>query len=163
MTQKKGRKHVAIPQQQIKTNVDSVVSILFHFDYFLCDCPKLIYSALPIFTNLPECYYRHPGYISHLCNSCIDHLYGYLQNNLLLFFVSCSLLLHVQCCFAESVQLATFFSEFQDVCVQIKSSQQPKQNLHTDIVCLVELCWLKWQAPQNASVSSSMVKYSIDM
>jgi hypothetical protein len=28
-------------QQQIKTNVDTVVFILFLFDYLLCDCPKL--------------------------------------------------------------------------------------------------------------------------
>jgi hypothetical protein len=120
-------------------------------------------SALPIFTNLPDCYSWHPGYISHLCNSSTDRLYGYLQNSLLLFFVSCSLLLHVQCCFAESVQLANFLSEFQDVSVQIKSSQHPKQNLHTIFFGLVELYQLKWQDPHNASTSSSMVKYSSDI
>jgi hypothetical protein len=34
----KGLKLVAIPS---KTNVDTVVSLLFLFDYLLCNCPKL--------------------------------------------------------------------------------------------------------------------------
>jgi Ran GTPase-activating protein (RanGAP) involved in mRNA processing and transport len=38
---RKRSKHVGYHQQQIKTNVDTVVSTLFLFDYLLCDCPKL--------------------------------------------------------------------------------------------------------------------------
>jgi hypothetical protein len=41
MAQQRGRNMWRYHQERIKTNVDLLMSILFLFDYLLCDCPKL--------------------------------------------------------------------------------------------------------------------------
>jgi hypothetical protein len=52
-TQVKGRNMYRYHQERIKTNVDTVVSILFLFGYLLCDCPKLYFFFclfIPLFS-----------------------------------------------------------------------------------------------------------------
>jgi hypothetical protein len=78
-------KPVAIPRKKrVRTNIDTVVSTLFLFDYLLRDCPKFylfVYLGSSFASNqdvdlkLNEhwCYYRNKDHETRLrkCNSCI--------------------------------------------------------------------------------------------